>query len=175
MSGTPDRRRFMAQATAALAAAGLVAAPKLAKAVTGGSDAELIGLCHRIVALEDEYERMAEPFYDAVGDAPPEVEERERAIIEEQHDLKDRAARLPATTDEGRRAKALALATCFSRMADGSLCYAGSIDLLAWSLARDLAGPENVPGEPREPLADRLRKESDAMFATLLSSPQAAS
>ena len=174
MSGTPDRRRFMAQATAALAAAGLVAAPKLTQAAAG-SDAELIGLCHRIVALEAEFLSLAEPYYDTLGDVPAEVDERQDAIVHEQHDLKDRVARIMATTDRGRKAKALVLATCLNLMADGSLCYTNSAELLAWSIARDLAGPDGVPGEPGEPFAVAMQKENDAMLANSISSPRAAS
>lgn len=108
-----------------------------------GPDAELIRLCDVIVAGHRELDVLTERYIDLIGDPPKAVQRRERALVDEGHELSEQVAVMRATTPAGFRAKAAALLTYVGRKIDGGPIWTNHDELLGWSLARDLLGVDD--------------------------------
>jgi hypothetical protein len=107
LSGAPKncvRRRLLAGATAVLAAGAAIAttarAAPVAPAEAAGGDAELIRLC-------TEYHRQHDVAYAPTCDGWEDA-------LDATWELTDEIAVIPATTEEGRRAKAAVAARLFA-------------------------------------------------------------
>ena len=108
-----------------------------------GPDAEMIRLCDVIVAGHRELDELCERYVDLIGEPPKKVERRQRALVNEGHELSERVAEMRATTPAGYRAKAAALLTYVQRHIDGGPVWTNHDELLGWSLARDLLAIED--------------------------------
>lgn len=136
VESVPSRRALLV-ATAGLLASGAAPARGAAASASENPDALLITMCDRIVATDEERERLESPYYDSYG-SPPHVSEQTDAIVAEMHRLSEAVAEMQAATPEGLRAKARAMMAYACYMADGTPDWGNHNELLGWSLARDL-------------------------------------
>lgn len=138
----PLRRRLLAGATATLAAGAAIATAAHAAPVgspeAAGDDAELIGLCERLVAWEARYDEI----YTTIEDED-EAARAADAIDDDFREIRDRFYQLGApVTPEGQRSYARACLATASRDGVGGIILddGGSLgSYLAFGLAHSLA------------------------------------
>ena len=116
--------------------------PSTVPVLAPSPDADLIGLADEIMAAHAETSRLSDES-DAV---PPrerkQIQEKIRAIVRGEWDLRARLAQMQATTGDGFRAKARVVQE-FNNCDPG---YADPYndDAMAWSLANDLLGVPSI-------------------------------
>nr|WP_321985327.1 hypothetical protein [uncultured Lichenicoccus sp.] len=129
-------RRSLLAVTSATAAA--VAVP-LAVAALASPDANLIAMCDRLLAADDEGYAIDRPWMETTEKMPAHLEARAEALGDEYKSLRERIGHTPATTREGLEAKARAAMRHFGLDKDENM-DPGDDEFVPWSLCRDILG-----------------------------------
>lgn len=155
-------------ATAKLLVLGAAVGASAAEAVPAADclDAVLISMCERIVAANEEAERLEEPYHDQPC-SPPHVAERASTLVAEGHRLSEEVAFRFARTPEGVRAKARALLTYVILDLDDAPEWDNHDELLGWSIARDLAGRAVSAAPVAVPALARAEAGPDAQLVAV--------
>lgn len=77
-----------------------------ASATMPADDAELLRLCARLIAINEEYRALSEPFFNVAGGPPADVAASIHDRVAQYHDLRAQIAPIKALTMAGLRAKA---------------------------------------------------------------------